>query len=266
MKKFSFGAAIAAVLLVSALLSGCGLITRTEYETNSHPIEEAFSEIEIDVSLSGVRILAADDGKCLVVCEECNKVKHSVKVENGKLTISDKWLEHSNVDPNKISVTVYLPEGEYGALSIENASGAINVADGFVFSAASLQNASGATTFCSDVKGNLLVDTASGAITLSGVHCQNADLDSASGAVELQGLIASGLVQIETASGGVRLQACDAGAFDIETASGSVTGTLLTGKLFDVDSMSGKVNVPSSSVGGICTIRTASGSVDISVE
>ena len=103
-----------------------------------------------------------------------------------------------------------------------------------------------------------------GKLSLS--EAEEVQLESTSGTIKVSEVKAKEKMTISSASGSVRLDKCDGGEIDIETTSGSVKGTLLSSKAFDAASVSGSVSVPSSKGKDECTIRTVSGSIDISLE
>ena len=95
---------------------------------------------------------------------------------------------------------------------------------------------------------------------------QQLAVSTVSGRIE----VAEGLrfeeVSLESVSGSVNLDGCDAGRISIETTSGAVKGTLLTDKIFMASSSSGRVEIPRSNLGGDCEITTTSGSIRIEFE
>ena len=80
------------------------------------------------------------------------------------------------------------------------------------------------------------------------------------------------LIELETSgflassTGDVDLIDSDSDTFDIETSTGHVKGTILTTKIFDAKSDTGKVDVPLSGTGGLCKIRTSTGSIEIKIK
>ena len=65
----------------------------------------------------------------------------------------------------------------------------------------------------------------------------------------------------------VRFEDADAETLDVETDTGSVKGTLLTSKIFDVETDTGSRKYPKgSTTGGLCTIKTDTGDIDISIK
>lgn len=109
------------------------------------------------------------------------------------------------------------------------------------------------------------VDTTSGAVSLLYVTCAALTAETTSGRIELTDTVASGHISAETGSGSIRLERADAETLSLKTTSGSVKGTLLTPKIFYTDTTSGSVDVPKSTEGGLCEIKTTSGSIHITV-
>ncbi|MBP3371708.1 MAG: DUF4097 family beta strand repeat protein [Clostridia bacterium] len=85
--------------------------------------------------------------------------------------------------------------------------------------------------------------------------------ESNSGKIEFTNVITEGPMDLSTSSGSIVLEDCDAGELDISTSSGSVKGHLLTDKVFVCDTGSGSIHVPTSTTGGVCRIKTGSGSI-----
>ena len=103
----------------------------------------------------------------------------------------------------------------------------------------------------------------SGDITLLYVTCGSFAAETTSGAVELIDATTKGNVRIQTTSGSIRLTRADAATLDLKTNSGSVKGSLRTPKIFYTDTTSGSVDVPKSTEGGLCEIKTTSGDIRI---
>lgn len=109
------------------------------------------------------------------------------------------------------------------------------------------------------------LETTSGEITLLYTTCGTLTAETGSGGIDLTDTTVTGHIQAETTSGSIRFARADAETLDLKTTSGSVKGSLLTPKIFYTDTTSGSVDVPKSTVGGLCEIRTTSGSIRITV-
>ena len=237
-----------------------------------------------------MRILRAADGNCKVVCPEKQdgSLFHTVTVSDGMLRIrrrgKRKWYQYIGVSLGSPEVEIYLPEREYGTLTLCSTAGSIQVDEGFLFESASLESVSGSIRMCSDVKGLLTAESTrgsltienaapetlsagsiSGGIALSHIRSGEVSVRSTSGRMELTDVIAAAGLYAESDSGSVAQDGCDGSTIRIETTSGSVKGTLLSDKLFAADSTSGKVEVPRSAAGGECEITTVSGSIAIEI-
>ena len=62
------------------------------------------------------------------------------------------------------------------------------------------------------------------------------------------------------------MEKSDAATLSIKTDTGDVTGTLLTEKTFDAKASTGDVDVPKTTAGGVCKIRTDTGDICINIE
>ncbi len=120
----------------------------------------------------------------------------------------------------------------------------------------------------SDIKAEdgVEVESSSGGIIVSGVDAQSMDIQSRGGGVECTAVLAENDISVRTSSGGVKFDGCDAEEIFVETSSGNVSGSLLTEKMFFTETNSGNVDVPFFTEGGICRVKTSSGSIKLSVE
>ena len=261
------------------------------YEMKIFEVKEAFSDIYVEDTECGVRILPATDGKCKVICPEKQdgSIYHTVTVDDGVLSVQRhderKWYQYIGVSFGTPDVEVYLPEKVYGQLAFHSTDGSIKVADGFTFERASLESISGSVRMFSEVKKELKAETTSGRVTIENAspetlvaksisgrivlsHIRSGEITakSTSGKIELTDVIAEKNLYAKSISGGVALDGCDGGTIKIETTSGSVKGTILSDKIFITDSTSGNVNIPRSSAGGECEITTTSGSIAIEIK
>ncbi len=248
-----------------------GSFQREELAANTHNITEEFQNVSIVASSTDVTIALSENGSCYAVCQENSKIKYSLTVNNGTLYIEEedmrKWYDYVMIGTNVGDMTLYLPAGEYGALSCDMASGYIEcAAKELVFASADFSSHSGRIKLACNVTEEISARTASGKIELSNCTPASLLLSSSSGNIRLNNVIVSGKIEIKNASGNIRLDSCDAAELKLKTSSGKVRATLLSDKLFETHSSSGKITCPPSSAdGGKCSISTASGSIKIEV-
>lgn len=101
---------------------------------------------------------------------------------------------------------------------------------------------------------------------ISDIKCQNLYVESSTGYAHLTNVIASDRLGIETDTGRVILDGCDAASIKIETDTGDVEGTLLSEKVFYAESDTGRIRVPHTTSGGICEINTDTGDITIKIQ
>jgi len=264
-------------------------LSTSRYVTNSHEISEEFSNIHIKTDTARVTFVPAD-GAPRVECWEEEQASHAVSVEDGTLEIKlqdrRKWYHHIGINFGAPKVTVYLPTGTYGALHINQSTGAVDIPPEFTFESMDISLSTGAVTTGANVTGDMKIQTSTGHIavtdvtcggevnvqvttgksTLTNVNCASLISTGNTGHMTLKNVIATEGFSIKRSTGDVKLEGCDAAEIYITTDTGDVTGSLLTEKVFITKTSTGKINVPESTTGGKCKITTTTGNIQISVE
>ncbi len=239
-------------------------LSSEKYITNTYYVENAFSDIEIDIDEFKVTLIPYDGDECKVVSTETEKVKINVQTENGKLKITQEdnrnWTEHVGVFLVEKTVDVYLPEKEYGTLRINNTSGSSVISDGLVFSDINIKSTSGSVKCCADAD-ILSIDNTSGSIKLEGVFAIDINIKATSGSVSLKSVNAENSITINGTSGSIHFDSVRCEYFDVSNVSGSVTLTdTFSKKSMKIKVSSGSVRLDDSDAPDI-DIRTSSGSV-----
>ena len=200
-------------------------------KTNTHVVTEEFTNISIQTDTADVVFAISEDDSCYVVCNETEKLTHSVRVEGDTLVIQRedhrKWYDHIGISIVEYSVTVYLPRFEYANISIETDTGDVSV-------------------------GNVNVT-------------ENVSIETDTGDVLLRATEVGNKLTVVTDTGDVTLDRADASSISVTTDTGDVTGTLLSEKIFFAESDTGDIRVPQSMTGGRCEIRTDTGDIEITV-
>ena len=261
----------------------------TPLTVNTYPVSGNFTNISVTDYYADVQFRVSRDGSVSVVTRDAADVTHTVRVEGNTLTVTrpeptagQRLFHHDDDDPE---VTIYLPAGNYGALTVSNTSGDIETAGQLGFASASLTTVSGdidlngpvsgkivCNTTSGDVElrcptiGDVEINTTSGDAELNDSYIQSLKVVSVSGDASLERVTAAGAVTIETTSGDVELERSDAASLTISTTSGEVEGSLLTSKNFAVSSSIGRVSAPAADpAGGPCTVTTTSGDIRLTV-
>lgn len=285
---------VTGLCLSAAAFIGIGFdlrkLNNTQPRTNRHTVTDEFSGIDIQAVEADISLLPAEDNVCRVVCEETDKITHTVAVTNGKLTVthqdSRRWYERIfHFSFRKLSVSVYLPAGEYKKLAIKTVSGDVSVSASLRFADAAFSSTSGSITCAAQTKGSLTASTVSGDITLSehtggplsvsttsgeislrDINASTISVNTTSGDMALTDVVANGLLEAQSVSGEQSFTRTDAGSLALSSVSGNLTVTLLSDKDFSYNTASGHVSLPRSIAGaGTCKIKTTSGNIRISI-
>lgn len=219
-------------------------------------------------------------------------------------THNRKWYDFINIFPSSVTVTLYLTKTTYNELYIDNNTGDSVIPTNFKFDDINIEGDTGDVTCYSSVTNNINIDistgeinldnitasnlnlkTSTGRITLNNVTCTNDIVlnsstgknilknvkccnlisDGSTGSIQLTSVIASQKITIDRSTGSVKFELSDANTIKVTTSTGSVKGTLLTNKIFTTKSSTGSVNVPQSTEGGTCEIKTSTGNISISI-
>ncbi len=283
-------------------------LSTNNYETKSYEITEDLNAISVTTDTADITFVSSKNNKCSVECYEQTNLTHSVKVKDGTLIVevvdSRKWYEYIGINFGSPQITVYLPQGEYGALSVKSDTGNVEIPNAFKFKSIDVSVSTGdvkcyssatetikiaATTgkiSVADISVGLLdLSVSTGNVTASGVTCngdvkvgvstgktyltdivcQSVISSGSTGDILLKNVIATEKFSIERSTGDVKFDGSDAAEIFAETDTGNVTGTLLSAKVFIVKTDTGKKQVPDTVTGGRCEITTDTGNVNIKV-
>ncbi|MBE7087439.1 MAG: DUF4097 domain-containing protein [Clostridiales bacterium] len=279
------------------------------YETNTYDVTEEFADISIKTDTADIVFMPSDDGKCKVICYEESKVKHSVSVVDGVLTVDTvdarKWYDHIGIHFGSPKITVYLPEGEYSSLKIEESTGDIEISHVFGFediniflstgdvncyasakedvkikastgdirieniSAGSLNisvSTGKVTVSGATVAGDITVGVSTGKVYLTDIACNNLISTGSTGDISLKNVVATEKFSIERSTGDVKFDGSDAAKIFVKTNTGDVKGSLLTDKVFITETDTGRVDVPQTTTGGRCEITSDTGDISIEIK
>lgn len=242
-------------------------LSTMKIETNTYQVTELFSNMSIKTDTADIGFAVSDDGKCKVVCNEMEKVKHSVSIQNGTLSIKAvderNWFDYIRINFSKTQITVYLPQNEYESLSISSSTGNIRI-ENISAGALDLSASTGRITV-SDVKcdGDIKINVTTGQTNLTNVNCKNVISSGSTGSMVLKNVIATEDYSIERTTGNVKFDSCDAREISIRTSTGNISGTLLSEKLFIAETSTGNVDVPKTTTGGKCELKTSTGNIKV---
>lgn len=219
--------------------------------------------------------------------------------------IKKNILYYTDLFSNSKIINVFLPANSYSELDIKSNSGTIKITDHFEFNqvilnsksgniaisdinvnddlsitaesgsikvesinakSISLKSRSGSLSLSKlDVINSLKLNTESGVVKVSNSNSSNITISTTSGSIKLIDVEVKEKLTLTSRSGAVNLENSDAKDLNIKTSSGSVVGTLKTSKIFITTSSSGTIDVPKTTVGGVCEVETKSGNIKFSI-
>ncbi|MBP3706845.1 MAG: DUF4097 family beta strand repeat protein [Clostridia bacterium] len=271
------------IIAASLLLVGCiifgGVMTMlkwdftklstVKYETNTYEISEDFNNISIIADTADILFVPSESSKGSVVCYEQKNAKHSVTVKDGTLAIevvnTKKWYEYIGINFGTPKITVYIPQKEYGTLSVKSSTGDIrieNISAGELELSVSTGDIAVAKVKCErDIK----IDVSTGKTKVTDTNCQSVVSTGSTGDISFKNVIATEKFSLERSTGDLKFSSCDAAEIYVKTETGDVIGTLLSKKVFITETDTGSIDVPKTITGGRCEIKTDTGDIKIDV-
>ena len=277
-----------------------------KYEINDYEIREDYKHISIITNTADIVFVVSESQMTSVSCYEQKSIMHSVSVKDSTLEIeivdTRKWYEYIGINFGTPKITVCIPQGEYGKLSIKSSTGDVEIPEGFKFKSIDISESTGNVTnyasalegvkiktttgnICvekasagsldltvstgkvtvSDVtcEGDVTVGVSTGKAMLSDTRCKSVISSGSTGDILLNNVIATEKFSIERSTGDVKFDGSDAAEIFVETDTGDVSGSLLTDKVFITKTDTGNVDVPKTVTGGRCEITTDTGDIEI---
>ena len=205
-----------------------GVLSTEKFVTNTYDITAEFSDINISVRTAEVEILPSEDGKCKVVCNEHQKVTHSVEVSGGTLNISindtRKWYDHIQMlSLGKEKITIYLPEAEYGKLKLRGSTGAVHTAKDFTFDSISVLLSTGKSEILSSAKGLIEVEADTGDIKIADLSARELALSVSTGKIGVSNVKIAEDVEISVSTGDAVLSDLTCRNLSSDGSTGDIT-------------------------------------------
>lgn len=261
-----------------------------KYIRNSYEISDGFHNLSIGTDTADILFALSDNEICKVECYEKEKTKHSVSVKEDTLCIQmvdeRSWYNYIGIDFGAPSITIYLPKTEYTSLLIKGSTGSVELLKEFRFKdvdislstgdihvenvfadTLNLSTSTGKITAANvNCNGNTTVNVSTGRTYITDITCNNLTSSGSTGNISLNNVIATGVFSIRRSTGNVKLNGCDAAELNIETGTGNVAGSLLSDKVFITETATGKIDVPKTTTGGKCEIKTSTGNIKFSID
>ncbi len=178
-------------------------LSTVKYETNTYVITEEFSHISINTAAVDISFVSCQDSR--VVCFEEVNMKHSVTVEDGKLTIDTiggkKWYEHIGIAFRNPHITVYIPQGQYGTLFIKSNSGDVEIPKDFKFESIDISGSTGDVRNYASASEGIRINTSTGDICVENISANTVDLSVSTGEVTVSHIVCEGDIKVSVSTG-----------------------------------------------------------------
>lgn len=266
---------VAVVMIVAGLAVSAGALFMLDFDftklntisfvTNTYEIDEEISSISVNGAECDVRILPSEDGSCKVVCQESDKISHTIDVENNELVVerhdNRKWYEHIGVYWGEMEIAIYIPQGEYDDLYAKNLSGDIVIPEGFSFESAEVQSTSGSVRFLADVSGELSAQSTSGDVYIANASPTKLKATSTSGDVTIDHVTVQGSVIVKVVSGDMKLSGIRCESVTVNATSGDIDfSDVVTTDSIQAENVSGDIDLHMCD-GASLWLKTSSGDV-----
>lgn len=185
-------------------------LSTVKYETNEHTVSEAYRDISIKTKTADVVLVPHEGVETKVVCLEQTKMRHAVRVEEGRLIIevedTRKWYEYIGIfSVSSPKITVYLPSDAYGALTVSSDTGRVEIPSDFHFERVDISEHTGGVTMLASASGDVKIKTTTGAILVEGITAGSLELSVSTGRVTLSDTVCAGNLQVTVSTGRANL-------------------------------------------------------------
>lgn len=245
---------VAAALVLIGGIMFCGVMMSHDwsfekYVNNTYNIEEGFGDIIVKSSTADIEILKSEDGQCKIVCDEKEKIKHTVAVNEGVLNITENdtraWYDYISLFSFRSpKITVYLPSVGYNNLNVELSTGNVEVAEDFRFESINISGSTGDTTCLASALGAVKLTRSTGNIVFNANLAGSLELSTSTGNISISSVGCSGDVKIGVTTGDVKADDIICYNFKTNGSTGNVTlNDVIAKGNFDIKHTTGDVTL-----------------------
>lgn len=300
---FSVGTALFVTGLVVEKLNRKPITNTYEIteEVKNFNIDISTADLEFKVSEDGVSKVICNERENeyheVTVADNTLSIKYK-----DDLPWYKRWFD---LNSSRMNVTIYLPGSNYESLTVKSSTGDININKEYSFSDLDIKLTTGDIKIYSDVTNKLKAETTTGNILISEVSSSSLEakastgklnlnkvdvtnditLNTSTGHMNLEEVTAANLttncstgevklnkvtlannLNIKTSTGDITIVDSDANEVNLEASTGDVNATFLTSKIVYASSNTGRIDVPHSTSGGLCNIKTSTGDIVVRIK
>lgn len=221
-------------------------LSTDKYVTNTYSFGEAFTDISIQTDTADILFAPSDDDSCKVICNEQEKLLHTVDIQDGTLRIHEKddrkWYEYVGISFGKTSITLYLPQSVYGALELHASTGDVTLPREFRFEQMDISISTGNIHVSSSVSETAKLRTTTGDIRVEGISAEILDFSASTGKITVSDVTCRGDVIVNLTTGKASLTDVTCQGLTSKGTTGDLflTNTVATGA-FSIERDTGDV-------------------------
>lgn len=259
------------VILFAAALALCSfdikkLGTVDYVETTYEPIGN-FENISVKVFTTDVKLVPSEDGKCRIVCYEDERVRHTAEVTDGALVIDTedtrRWFGFISLSFTRPTMTVYLPQNEYGFLDISTDTGAVDIPKDFAFESIKIDGQTGMVSCSASTEGAVDIRLDTGAISLSDITAGSMKLRTATGSIKLSGGTVAEGIDISADTGAMKLENITCGDLRAKADTGLVKLGNISCAALHAETDTGHIELENVIGSGIFELKSDTGDIDL---
>ncbi len=238
----------------------------TKLENNTHEISDSFDKINLVTDVGDVIFIRSEDDRCIVECNEREKVFHDVSVDDGVLNVvlndQRKWYDHIGIfSIGEYYVKVYLPEENYDQLSVKASTADVKIPGSFTFGEIDVRLSTGDTECYASATGLIKIKSSTGDIELKNLSAGSLDLTVSTGEIEIESVNCANDVSIGVTTGDTSIEGLKCKNFDSDGSTGDMLlKELIASEKLCIERSTGHVEFIKSDAAEIC-INTDTGKV-----
>lgn len=230
-------------------------------------ISEDFNGIDILTDTADISLLPSEDGNRKIVVNDKKNIKYNVSVENGILKINSvderKWYERMFTFGGA-SLVVYLPEGEYASLAINESTGDITVPSDFKFGNIDIRLSTGHTRLYASATESVKINGSTGGVTVENIACGSLEVKVSTGKITMNNVTCSGDITMKVSTGDAHINNINCKNLTSVGNTGDIKAENLTAtENTSIERSTGCVSINNAECAGSLTTRTSTGKTEI---
>ncbi len=198
-----------------------------KYVTNTHTLTENFDNILVDSNTADILFVPTTDAECKVVCTEQEKLKHSVNIKDGTLSISThderKWYDYIGIAFGSSKITVYLPEREFSFLTIKESTGDVEIPKDFEFKNIDITASTGDVKAFASALEIIKIKVSTGDINVQGISAGALELSVSTGKITATDVLCNGEINATVSTGKTALNNVSCKSLSSNGSTGDIT-------------------------------------------